>query len=115
MPREFFPAAMLAFDDPDAPDTLELPGRAPDPVSAARLPTAQITATLKRAHRRDAAAKAATIQPALRSKQLGQPPAVAGAYAATVRAQVAIPTTLNAEIATLEGQVEAHFGQHRRR
>ena len=49
MLREFFPAAMLAFDDPDAPDTLELPGRAPDPVSAARLSTAQITAALKRA------------------------------------------------------------------
>jgi transposase len=46
---------------------------------------------------------------------LGQPPAVAGAYAATVRAQVAILTTLNTEVATLEGQVEAHFGQHRRR
>ena len=55
MLREFFPAAMLAFDDLDAPDTLELPGRAPDPVSAARLSTTQITATLKRAHRRDAA------------------------------------------------------------
>jgi enamine deaminase RidA (YjgF/YER057c/UK114 family) len=40
---------------------------------------------------------------------------VAGAYAATVRAQMAILTTLNAEIATLEGQVEAHFGQHPRR
>jgi transposase len=91
---------------------LELLGRAPDPMSAARLSTAQITAALKRAHRRDAAAKAATIQAALRSKQLGQPPAVAGAYAATVRAQVAILTTLNTEITTLEGQVEAHFGQH---
>jgi len=40
---------------------------------------------------------------------------VAGAYAATVRAQVAILTTLNTEITTLQGQVEAHFGQHRRR
>jgi transposase len=43
---------------------------------------------------------------------LTQPPTVAGAYAATVRAQVAILTTLNTEIATLQGQVEAHFGQH---
>jgi transposase len=103
MLREFFPAAMLAFDDLDAPDTLELLGRAPDPVSAARLSTTQITATLKRAHRRDTAAKAATIQAALCSKQPGQPPAVAGAYAATAPAQVAILTTLNAEIATLEG------------
>ena len=37
---------------------------------------------------------------------------VAAAYAATVRAQVAILTTLNAQIAALEEQVEAHFGQH---
>jgi transposase len=37
---------------------------------------------------------------------------VAGAYAATVRVQVAILTTLNTEIATLQGQVEAQFGQH---
>jgi len=33
-----------AFDDLGAPDVLELLGRAPDPVSAARLSTAQITA-----------------------------------------------------------------------
>jgi transposase len=112
MLREFFPAALLAFDDLAAPDTLELLGRAPDPASAARLSTAQITAALKRARRRDLSAKVATIQAALRSRQLGQLPAVAGAYAATVRAQVAILTTLNTEIATLQGQVEAHFGQH---
>jgi transposase len=112
MLREFFPAALLAFDDLDAPDTLELLGRAPDPVSAARLTVGQITAALKRARRRGLSAKAATIQAALRSRQLGQPSAVASAYAATVRAQVAILTTLNIEIATLESQVEAHFGQH---
>ena len=34
------------------------------------------------------------------------------AYAATVRAQVAILTVLNAQITTMEEQVEAHFGQH---
>jgi hypothetical protein len=39
----------------------------------------------------------------LRTEHLRQPPVVAGAYAATVRAQVAILTTLNTEIATLEG------------
>src|SRR4051812_2409296 len=112
MLREFFPAALLAFDDLAAPDVLELLGRAPDPVSAARLSIGQITAALKRAHRHHASARVTTIQAALRSRQLGQPPAVAGAYAATVRAQVAILTTLNTEIATLQGQVEAHFGQH---
>jgi transposase len=112
MLREFFPAALLAFDDLAAPEVLELLNRAPDPVSAARLSTAQITTALRHARRRDISAKAAAIQASLRSPQLGQLPLVAGAYAATVRAQVAILTTLNTEIKIMEKQVEAHFGQH---
>jgi hypothetical protein len=39
----------------------------------------------------------------MRSRQLAQRPAVASAYAATVRAQVAMPTTLNTRITTLAG------------
>jgi len=35
--RDFFPAALEAFEDLDAADTLELLARAPDPASAARL------------------------------------------------------------------------------
>lgn len=46
--REYFPAALDAFDDLDAPDALELLTRAPDPASAARLTFAQIRAALKR-------------------------------------------------------------------
>jgi len=110
--REFFPAALVAFDDLDAKDALELLGAAPDPASAAALPIEQITATLKRARRHHAVAKAETIATALRAKHLGQPPVVTSAYAAMVRAQVAILTVLNAEITTMEEQVEAHFGQH---
>jgi transposase len=34
--REYFPAALEAFDDLDAPDTLELLGKAPDPDRAPR-------------------------------------------------------------------------------
>jgi transposase len=109
---EFFPAAVAAFADLSAPDTLQLLGKAPNPASAARLSIAQISAALRHARRRDVAAKAAAIQAALRTEQLGQPPIVAGAYAATVRAQVAILTVLNTEITTMEEQVEAHFGQH---
>ena len=37
---------------------------------------------------------------------------IAAAYAVTVRAPVAVLTTLNEQIKTLHGQVEAHFGQH---
>jgi hypothetical protein len=82
MLREFFPAALAAFDDLAAPEVLELLDRAPDPASAARLSTAQITVVRKRARRREVAAKATAIQAGLRSRQLGQPPVVAGAYAA---------------------------------
>ena len=109
---DFFPAALAAFDDLCAPDTLELLGVAPDPVSAAGLGEEQITAALRRARRRDVAGKAVTIQAALRAAHLGQPAVVAGAYAASVRAQVAILSTLNTQIATMEEQVEAHFGRH---
>ncbi len=110
--REFFPAALEAFAELSAAEALELLGRAPDPVSAARLTTAQITAALKRARRHHAADKAQAIRAALGAEHLTQPTVVATAYAATVRAQVAILATLNAEIKTMEEQVAAHFGRH---
>jgi transposase len=83
--REFFPAALEAYADLTAPDVLELLDRAPDPAGAARLSQAQITAALKRARRRQVQDKAAVIAAALRTVHLAQPPAVAAAYAATVR------------------------------
>ena len=46
--REYFPAALEAFEDLDAPDALELLGKAPDPARAARLTRAQVAAALKR-------------------------------------------------------------------
>src|SRR2546430_3688867 len=88
--RDYFPAALEAFEDLDAADTLELLGRAPDPASAAKLTTAQISAALKRARRRGIAAKAKRIQAVLRAAHLGQPEVVAAAYAASVRALIAV-------------------------
>jgi transposase len=62
---------------------------------------------------RNRGAKAERIATVLRGEQqLGQPEVVAIAYAATVRVQAAILTVLNTQIATLEGQVEDHFGKH---
>jgi transposase len=110
--RDFFPAALEAFEDLDAPDTLELLARAPDPVSAARLTTAQISAALKRARRRDIAGKTAVIRAALRSHQLAQPPQVTAAGAAVIRSLAAVITTLSQQIKILQGQVDAHFSQH---
>jgi transposase len=110
--REFFPAALVAFADLTGTDALELLGKAPDPAAAARLTITQITTALKRARRHHIADNAEAIRSALRAEHLGQPAVVVAAYAATVRAQVAILTTLNAEIKTIEEQVAAHFGQH---
>ena len=65
--REYFPAALEAFDDLAAPDTLELLAKAPDPASAAKLNRSQIRAALKHARRRDIDMKTTRIQAALRS------------------------------------------------
>jgi len=110
--REYFPAAVEAFEDLDAVDTLELLAKAPDPDSAARLSVSQISAALKRARRRDVATKAAAIQAVLRTEHLGQPAVVTAAYAVSVRALVALLVTLNEQVKALQGQVEEHFGRH---
>ena len=68
--REYFPAALDAFEDLDAPDALELLARAPDPARAARLTRAQVAAALKRARRRDIAGKTDAILAALRGEQM---------------------------------------------
>jgi transposase len=110
--REYFPAAVEAFEDLTAADTLELLAAAPEPERAARLSRSRIAAALKRARRRDVPGKTERLQALLRAEQLSQPAALVAAYAATVRAIVAVIGVFNAEIDTLQGQVEAYFGQH---
>ncbi|MFE9636939.1 transposase [Streptomyces sp. NPDC006463] len=109
---DYFPAALEAFEDLDAPDVLELLAKAPEPAVAAKLTTTQISAALKRARRRDIADKATKIQAALRAKHLGQPAAVTAAYADSVHALVALLVTLNEQVNFLHGQVEDYFGRH---
>ncbi|MGI5166404.1 IS110 family transposase [Spirillospora sp. CA-253888] len=85
--RDYFPAALEAFGELAALDTLALPAKAPDAASAARLTRAQITATLRRAGRRgDLPAKAQAVQAALRTRHLSQPEAVVTAHATATRA-----------------------------
>jgi transposase len=110
--REFFPAALVAFEDLTAAESLELLATAPEPASAAVLSVEAIEAALKRARRRGRAAKAQAIVEALRAEYLGQLPVVATAYAATVRAQVAILTVLNEQVATMQEQIEVNFSKH---
>ena len=110
--REYFPAALEAFEDLDARDTLELLGKAPDPARARRLTRAQVAAALKRARRRDIAGKTDAILAALRGEHLGQPAALTAAYAATARSLIAVIATLNEQVKALEEQVKDHFGRH---
>lgn len=110
--RDYFPAALEAFQDLDAADTLELLAKAPTPAQAARLTIGQISAALKRARRKDVAVKAAAMQAALRAEHLGQPEVIAAAYAASVQALIAVLNVLNIQVKTLQGQVEEHFGRH---
>ena len=110
--REYFPAALEAFEDLDAPDTLELLSKAPEPARAARLTRAQVSAALKRARRRNIPEKATAVLAALRGEHLGQPEILTAAYAATVRSLIAVIVTLNEQVKTLQGQVGEHFGRH---
>ncbi|WP_216917600.1 hypothetical protein [Nocardia noduli] len=106
------PAAVEAFEDLTAPDTLELLAKAPDPVTAARLSRTQIRAALTRARRRDVDTKATRIHAALRTDYLRRDQVIDAASAATTRASIQILNTLREQIAELAAQVEAHLGRH---
>jgi transposase len=110
--RDFFPAALKAFPDLDAPDALELLVTAPDPDQAARLTKARITAALRRANRRNVEARAGEIRRILRAEELRRSPAVQAAYGAIVASQARIVATLNTQIEEMGAVVEAHFGRH---
>jgi transposase len=43
---------------------------------------------------------------------VSQPEALTAAYAATVRSLIAVITVLDEQVKVLQGQVNAHFGQH---
>jgi transposase len=111
--REYYPAALAAFDDLHGRDTLAVLGRAPTPAEGARLTITAISAMLRRAgRRRNLDHRAAAIQAALRTEQLCAPQTVAAAFAATTKAAVGIIAELNRQIAELETQLADRFKQH---
>jgi transposase len=111
--REYYPAALLAFEDLAHGDALGVLGRAPTPEQGAHLDLPAIQSALKRGGRkRNIATRAREIRAALRSEQLGAPPAVAAAFGATTRAAVGIIAELNRQISELEAELAAHFETH---
>ncbi len=110
--REFFPAALVVFDDLASQDSLELLGRAPAPDAAAALSKRTVTAALTRANRRNIEDRAGEILRVLRAPELRQPAPVQQAFAAIVTAETALIGALNVQIEALGEVVKDHFGHH---
>lgn len=111
--REYYPAALEAFDDLADRDAVAILARVPDPRQAASLSLAKIRSALKAAGRqRNIDTRAQDIQTALRSEQLTAPAAVTAAFAASSRATVGIIAELNRQIDDLETELHAHFETH---
>jgi transposase len=111
--REYYPAALAAFEDLADRDALAILGRAPTPEQGAALSLSATRSALKRAGRqRYIDARARDIQAALRSEQLVAPAPVTAAFAATTRAAVGIITELNRQISDLETALAANFEAH---
>jgi transposase len=111
--REYYPAALEAFDDLADRDALAILGRAPTPADAKGLSLAKIRSALKAAGRqRHLDTRALQIQELLRTEQLAAPAAVTAAFGASTRAAVGIIAELNHQIADLEAELATHFEAH---
>jgi len=111
--REFYPGALVAFDDLSSADALEVLRIAPTPELARALSQSKIAAALRRGGRqRRIDERAAEIRVALHAEQLACPPAVSAAMGASVKAGVAVIATMVTQIAALAGELEAGFEQH---
>jgi transposase len=111
--REYYPAALEAFEDLADRDALAILGRAPTPADAKRLSLAKIRTALKAAGRqRNLDIRASQIQEMLRTEQLTAHAAVTAAFGASTRAAVGIIAELNHQIADLEAELATHFDAH---
>ena len=111
--REYYPAALEAFDDLHDRDALAILGRAPSPTQAAGLSLSKIRSALKAAGRqRNLDTRVRDIQTALRVEQLAAPAAVTAAFATSTRAMVGIIAELNRQITALETELATHFETH---
>lgn len=111
--REYYPAALEAFDSLSERDALAVLGRAPTPDQGARLSLSKISAALKAAGRqRNIESRASAIQTALRAEHLGAPAQLAAAFGATTTAAVHVIAELNTQIAALDTELADHFEKH---
>ncbi len=111
--REYYPAALEAFDDLAHSDATSVLAAFPSAETGAKASSSQIRAALKRGGRkRNLDTRTAEIRAALRTPQLGVSPAVATAFAATTRSTVGIIAEIARQIKALEAELTTHFEQH---
>jgi transposase len=111
--REFYPAALQAFDSLSCGDALAVLAVAPTPVLGRRLSRSKIASALKRGGRqRRIEQRTIEIQTALRSEQLQAPPIIADAMGSTVNALVAVIGELQTQIGGLEAELADRFEKH---
>jgi Transposase/Transposase IS116/IS110/IS902 family len=111
--REFFPAALEAFDELGSNDALAVLMIAPTPTIARGLSRSKIASALRRGGRqRRVDERAVEIQTVLRAPQLEAPTVIANAMGAAVGALVAVAVATTAQINQLETQLAEHFEQH---
>jgi transposase len=111
--REFYPAALQAFDELDSGDALAVLERAPTPWQGRQLSLAKIISALRLGGRqRNLEERAAAIQSALRSAQLAAPPRVGSAYGLVVKSTVGVLKHMNQELAQLEAELAQSFEGH---
>jgi Transposase/Transposase IS116/IS110/IS902 family len=111
--REFYPAALLAFDDLTSGDALEVLRIAPTPTLGASLSRSKIAAALRRGGRqRRVEERAVEIQGALRSEQLAAPAAVEAAMGTSVAASVAVLSEMVTQIGHLAEELSSNFEAH---
>ena len=102
--REFYPAALEAFEDIGGRDAVAVLEVAPSPAIGRRLSKAKIASTLRRAGRkRHVQDRIEHIYVALRSEQLTQPTSVESAYGTIVESLARLIAVHSSEIGRLEG------------
>lgn len=111
--REYFPAALGAFQDLAGRDSIAILRLAATPAEAKTLSLNKIRTALRNAGRqRHIDQRARAIAEGLRTDTLQAPELITAAFAATTRSAVAILIELNRQIAALETELAHHFEQH---
>jgi len=111
--REYYPAALDAFDDLTHGDAVEVLAIASTPDAGRGLSRSKIAAALRRGGRQlNIDTRAAKIQAALRTEHLTQPVTVTDAYGAIVASLTKVIAAHNRQIDELETVLSDHFGQH---